>query len=371
LLENVGQLDSRHLRPFRLKWFNLSLLMVLCGLVSVNRSYAAEQYQFQAGDWVPQAKADPDSPEGRLQAARTALADDQAKKSEKLASQWIKQYPNHPLLAEAYLLRGDAKTHRKHYYKALFDYEYVIRVFSGTEYYVTAVEREYEIARLFASGVKRRLLAMRIIPAHDEAEELFIRIQERLPGSEIGEKASMDLGDFYFKRSNMDMAAEAYDLFLQNYPHSARRERALLRLIEASLATFRGPRFDSTGLLEAAERIKDFQRQFPAAADRIGADALLVRVKESLALKALFEAQWYEKRGKQVSAAYMYRRIVTDFAGTEANLRAIQRLETISPAIVKQVTQPRNAPTETEQVPLGEGVLQTPQEKTGNEKATP
>ena len=124
----------------------------------------------------------------------------------------------------------------------------------------------------------------------------------------------------------MTSAAEAYDLFLTNYPESRYTERAILRQVFSSLATFKGPMFDPTGLIEASQRIKTFRNQFPAAAQRVGTRALLVRVEQSLGMKMLFTGQWYEKRNNPVSAVYLYRRVVRDFPRTAAAQSAIKRL---------------------------------------------
>ena len=73
----------------------------------------------------------------------------------------------------------------------------------------------------------------------------------------------------------------------------------MLRAIQANLATFKGPPFDPTGLIEARERIKQYQVEFPAAAERIGGDALLVRIDESLGIKDLQRAEWYLSHDRQ------------------------------------------------------------------------
>lgn len=287
---------------------------------------AQERFELQGGDWQAQPSYPADSPEGQLQAIRKTLAQGRGERAQKLADSWIKRYPNHPLLVEAYLLRGDAKVQRGRYYESLFDYEYLIRNYPSSEQFHTALEREFEIARMFTGGVNRHFLGFRILPAEGEGEELFIRIQERSPGSEIGERASLGLSDYYFDAGQMDLAAEAYDLFLQNYPRSTQREWAMLRLIQASLARFRGPDFDPTGLIEAGQRLRMFQGEFPASADRIGAAALLVRINESLATKDLRSAQWYERRDRDASAAFLYRRIIEQYPETIAAQRAIGRL---------------------------------------------
>lgn len=337
-----------------LKTVARSSLWVLAVSVGWCASVASGQvrYQLESGQWRKEAVVDPATPAGKLHAVREALAGDRAQAAVELADRFINDHPNHTLLPEAYLLRGDATVAAGDPFKALYDYEYVIRQYPGSEQFGLALEREYKIARLFASGVKRKFLGMRILSAAGEAEEIFIRIQERSPGSELGELASLALGDFYFDRGEMSSAAEAYDLFLINYPRSQHTEKVMLRQIHAGLATFKGPRFDQTGLLDAAHRAKTFQRQFPAAAERLGADALLVRVDESLALKMLYAGQWYEKRGEQVSAVYQYQRVVRDYPRTAAAGRAIQRLRELGkPAVL-----PADGVSQAGPVGAGQGV---------------
>ncbi len=314
----------------RLHMMIFSLVLTL-GLAAVQ---AQEQYQLKQDQWVATQTAAPGSPEAKLQSIRKMVAQEQGKEAIEAVKDWIKTYPNHPMLAEAYLISGDAKVLERRYYKALFDYEYMIRSFPGSEHFHLALEREFEVAKIFASGTKRVWLGMRILSAHGEAEELFIRIQERAPGSLIGEQASLELGDFYFKRGEMRSAAEAYQLFLENYPRSRYRERVMLRRIEADLASFNSPVFDPTGLLDATIHIKQFEKEFPASAQRLGTQALLVRVNESLAAKDLHTARWYDKRKKdKVSAVYMYRRIVKDHPQTAAARDAEVALARLEPQL--------------------------------------
>lgn len=287
---------------------------------------AQEQYRLEDGQWEKQTTLDPATPEGQLQTIRQALAQDDVDRAARLIDQWLESHPQHPLAAQAHLLRGNTQVARREYYQALFDYEHVIRHFPASLEFHAALEREYNIAKLFASGVKRRLWGMRLLSAAGEAEEIFIRIQERTPGSTLGELASIALGDFYFDRAQMTSAAEAYQLFLANYPRSELVPKAMLQLIRANLATFKGPAFDPTGLIEAAQRIKTFQDRFPAAAERANTDALLVRIDESLATKMLYTAQWHQNRGDRIAAIHTYRRIIQDHPRTAVAQTAIQRL---------------------------------------------
>lgn len=291
---------------------------------------------------------DPASPEGQLQQARKAFAEGRADDAQDLAEEWIERYPNHPLQPEAVLLVADAKVARRNYYKALFDYEKILRLYPGSEQFSIALEREYQIADLFSHGMKRRLWGMRLVPAESEAEEVFIRIQERAPGSDVGEKASLALADHYFRHAEMANAAEAYDLFLLNYPRSLHREPAMLRLIQANLATFKGPTFDPTGLLDARQRLAMYQKEFPAAAERLGTPALLIRIDESMARKIYQTAWWYEVRGERVSAVYLHRRLIRDYPSTPAARDAMVKLTELgAPLAVATEETPAPSPAAT------------------------
>jgi outer membrane assembly lipoprotein YfiO len=311
------------------------LLVLTIGLAgTVTAAWGQEKYELERGVGFKKVhEPDPSTPEGQLQAIRKLIADGEPDRASKRAKQWIKAYPNHPLLAQAYLLRGDARAAGGDHYKALFDYEYVLRAYPGSEEFNTALERELTIAEAFGRGVKRKLWGMRILPAAGEAEELYIRIQERAPGSKIAERAGIELSDFYYRRAEMGLAAEAYELFLRNYPSSQWREHAMKRQILANLARFKGPRFDATGLIEAERRLDDYQSDFPAAAEQIGARALLTRIDETLATRTYLVAQWYESRNEPVSAAVMYKRVLRDHGGSVAAQRALDRLRELEPEI--------------------------------------
>ena len=320
-------------------------LAALAGLLlAAPAAFAQETYELDAGEWEQTGAYEPGTPEAELQEARRLLAEDKPKETIEAIDGWLKRNSVHAMAPEAYLIRGDAKVAMGSYYKALFDYEYLLRSYPESRAFEKGLEREFEIARIFAGGVKRKLLGMRIIPAGGEAEEIFIRIQERSPGSSLGERASLALGDYYFEQGDMPSAAEAYDLFLLNYPNTEYREGAMLRLIQANFATFKGPRFDATGLIDALQRIETFEEEYPVTAERIGTEAMRIRIDESLAAKVLNSAKWYEQRGQYVSASVMYREVISDHPQTSAAQVAIKRLEDLGEPV--QVVPADLAPVE-------------------------
>ncbi len=283
--------------------------------------------------WTATDAADPGTPEGQIQQIRTALAEEDYDRAESLATRWIKRHPRHELLPEAYLLRGDALYALHNYYESLFEYEFIARRFPSSEAFIPALEREYEIARMFVAGKKRKLWGLRWVDARADGEELLIRIQERLPGSRLAELAGMDLADFYFARRKMQLAAEAYELFIENYPGSDQLPKARRRLVYSFLAAFKGPQFDATGLYEARARLQQLKVIDPVTADEVGADALLTRISESDALKMLQTAIWYRSVDNYVSCEFTIRRLLRRYPDSIAATDALRMI----PDILKQL----------------------------------
>ena len=228
-------------------------------------------------------------------------------------------------MPEALLLRGDARVAAGSEYKALYDYEEIIKLYPGSEQFVIALERELEIGIRYLSGLRRKFLGLRIDPANSTGEELLVRVQERLPGSRLAERAGLELANYYYRRSEMRQAAEAYEIFLVNFPGSEHRKFAMERRIKANIARFKGPRYDATGLIEARLLTEEFIELYPADAERAGLnDALLPWLDEAAASQVLESARWYFRRGDFPAARFTLRRLLRKHGGTAAATEALR-----------------------------------------------
>ncbi|MEM9083369.1 MAG: hypothetical protein AAGB34_07220, partial [Planctomycetota bacterium] len=174
--------------------------------------------------------------------------------------------------AQALLLRGDALLMMDREYKALYDYEELISEFPRSPEFRIAIEREYEIAQLYLYGLRRRFFGMRIIGSEDVGIELLIRVQERLPGSQLAEIANVVLADYYFDQREIRLASDTYEVYLENFPNGQFRQHAMKRVIYADLARFKGPRYDSSVLIDAYVQALEFSEVFPAEAAEVRLD---------------------------------------------------------------------------------------------------
>ncbi len=305
----------------------VAVVLVLAGRAS------AQVSEFRLGgdgQWTEAPAPQRDEAAEEITQARRLLAEGDAAGAKRILDPWIdaRKRTDHPLLAEAYLLRGDARTAAGNEYKALYDYEALIKQFPGSPEFVTALERELEIAVRYAAGMNRKLWGVRWVGARGEGVELLVRIQERLPGSRLAERAAAELADAYYRQGELELAATAYEILLKNFPRGEHRRRAMLRLVYAQIARYHGPRYDASGLVEARELVEDFRASYPADAAREGLNqGLIDRIDEQRAAQMLERARFYERRKDPVASRFTLRRLAEKHPGTEAARTAMVTLD--------------------------------------------
>jgi len=313
------------LPPMRTRALAACLLLLAAPAAAQITEYRLDD----SGKWTAKESAPLDPDAQIIARARQALADNRPGTAKSLLNDWIDEHATseHPLLVQAYLLRGDARVADGNEYKALYDYETVIKQFPAAQEYKRAVERELEIGIKYVYGLKRIWLGVRLSDATDIGEELLARVQERLPGDALAERAGIELADYYYRIRDLKQAADAYEIFLATFPKSRYAEHARENRIYANIARFKGPRYDATGLAEARVLIKDFADADPVAAQRVGmSDALVARLDESMAAQVLDKARWYLQRGDAVSARANLRRVIAKHPQTVAAKTALQML---------------------------------------------
>lgn len=251
--------------------------------------------------------------------ARRHLADDQPERAQSLLDDWISDEGNavSPYYPEALYLRGNAKLAQGEEFDCLYDYERVARHHAASDVFASVLERELDVAIMYLNGLSRPFLGMRVNfdgggnGAIKIAEEIILRVNERLPGSLLAERGLLELADYYYRTRDLPMAAETYDVFLDAFPRSAKRPMALQRRAFATIAQYKGPLNDPAGLIEAKLQIEQFQREFPVDAERLGmSDALRARLDESAAEQLVVTARWYLDRGDDPAARLVLTRLL-------------------------------------------------------------
>ncbi|MFK7759075.1 MAG: outer membrane protein assembly factor BamD [Phycisphaerales bacterium] len=304
----------------------LAVLISVFGFIAISSAQSVQTDPVLDGDWQTTPAPEPGTDAALMAEAQLLIAEGNPGRASSKLTSWIEKNKRSRsrFIPEAYYLRGIARFANDREYKALFDFEIVIRDYPDSEFYTKAVQREYEIALLYIGGLNRRFLGFRFENARPIGEELLIRTQERLPGSQIAEQAALDLANHYYKRRELKLAAEMYDIFRINHPKSRNTRFAMLRQIECNIARFKGPRYDGSGLLDAKLLIEQYRRQYPAESIRSGiTEGLDAWIDESAAQQALDTAEWYIKVDDLPSAKFVLARLLRRHPATIAADQAL------------------------------------------------
>lgn len=283
------------------------------------------------GEWTGSGAPAPGSDEEVVSTARRMIAENRPDEAKKKLDAWLKENESRgsALVPAALLARGDAQTLAGDEFDALYDYEQIIKIYPAAAEYPIAVERELEIGIKYVSGTRREwFFGWRILNAEDVGEELLVRVQERMPGARVAERAGIELADHFYRNRELKLASTAYEMFLLNYKLSPYRVKAMQRRIYANIARFKGPRYDGSALVDATVLIKRFMSLYPAEAQKSGLDeSLLTRIDETAGLQMLEVAAWYLRTGDDASARYTLKRLIRAHPQSAACQRAIEQMK--------------------------------------------
>jgi outer membrane protein assembly factor BamD (BamD/ComL family) len=176
-----------------------------------------------------------------------------------------------------------------------------------------AVEMQYKIADGYLLGHKNKFLNLPILSANDEAIEMLYRIQLRVPGSALAEKAILRTADYYYYTGAFDYAADTYGFFVQNFPRSPSVPRSRLRQAFATLAQFRGLKFDATPLVDSRAMFVDIERDYPQMASDENIPAVITTIDGAFAGKILTIGDFFMRTGQPKGAAFNYQFLVNTY----------------------------------------------------------
>ena len=220
--------------------------------------------------------------EPMLDVAQRLIAAGNGKAGAKTAIEWLLHKPKDApgrdralmLVAEGYFLDGKRVD-------AFFYLDELMDEHPETPFYQRALQLQYDIADAFLNGYKRVFLFWATLDATDEGVDMLYRIQQRSPGSLLAEKAMLRTADFYYSNSDYDFAADAYSAYMKSYPRSPLIPQVRLRRAYATLAQFRGTRYDATPLIDARAQLVELTSAYPDIAQDEGLVDLVRRIDDT------------------------------------------------------------------------------------------
>ncbi len=282
----------------------------------------------QTSEWTEQAPPVPGTEDGDLDLARQALAREEYKDALKRVMAWIRQYGGQaPRYPEALYVQATAQLELGDYRAAHDAYKALLNDFPGSVYAERALPAEFRIGEQYLDGQKRKAWkGMLRIRDYDEGIKIMDDIIANHGGTELAEMALKTKADYYYRQGEFEMAQDEYARLARDYARSRYQPYALLRSAQSALASFAGVKFDDAGLVEAEERFKQFQQQYPQVAEAKDVPVILDQIRTTRAQKEYEIGHYYERTHKRTAAAFYYRSTVLNWPGTTWAAQAEARL---------------------------------------------
>jgi outer membrane assembly lipoprotein YfiO len=242
--------------------------------------------------------------------------------AEKLAIDWLLSHKNSPLHDRGLYLVAEALYQYGDRIKSYYYLDELMDEHPSSPLYSAALQRQYDIADAYLRGYKRRFLKLPLFTAEDEAVEMLYRIQTRSPGSPLAERSLLRTADYYFADKQYDFAADAYAVYLRQYPRSPEVPRVKLKEAYSYLAQFHGPRFDATPAIDAREQLSAIMQQYPKLAQEENIAPLLGDIDTQLAKKLYLTADFYRRTHETQAAVYTYRYLTKAYPASEEAKKA-------------------------------------------------
>ena len=277
---------------------------------------AADEFILKDGKWAAAPKPAKGTVEGELALISQQIEQKNFKAARAAADQFLKDHPDSPSCEEAMLLGAQAELENGMYYQAFERLEALLAKYPNGLFLERALTREMEVANAFLAGKKRIVGGVLRLPAADEGLTILRKISEHAPGTDIGERALLRIGEYHFQQKQYRDSADAYDEFLTLNPKSARVPHTIALAAESMYESFKGVPYDETPLVEAEARYKALLAQYPDEARKCRAADMVREITAIRGERAYETAKFYERTGKPQSAVFYYRQVVEEFPST-------------------------------------------------------
>ena len=263
--------------------------------------------------------------------ARADYAAGNKRTAEKRFKGLIKDYPESPCREESMWLRAESLFSRERYYEAYEQYEDLIEQYAGSARYQDAMNREVEIAELYFGPVRRRVLGIPLMSGESEAVEILRRVYEHQPTGELADDVVLRIADHHWSKNRWIDAEEYYDKYCREYPNGDAIRHAELRRAICGIRQCEGPRYCTTTLRLAGDRLRQFHAKYPEEAARNDVPAMIEQLTDTQA-QALYDvAARYRRGGRPCAAAFYAERLRQRYPDSPWSEKAAAFLAPASP----------------------------------------
>jgi len=207
---------------------------------------------------------------------------------------------------------------RGKFVKAARSYDKFLDKFPESELFTAALDRQFAIATAFLAGRKVPVLKFFKIRAYTQGQKIMERITDRAGDAPIAVTAAVAAAESLEKRAKFAEAYHKWSQISTQWPGGQTGKEALLAMARCKHASYRGPKYDASGLISAKSYYEDFNLRYPNEAQQLQIHKKLEQINEQLAYKEFSIGRYYERTGSAVPANLYYQMVKENWPQTVA-----------------------------------------------------
>lgn len=253
------------------------------------------------------------SSEGEALYQQAKAADDAGKQGRavKLYERTATRYPFAPSAGQARFRQAQILEQQGEIEDAFEAYDQFLRTYPGSNLYMTALNRQTAMAQSAADGdVKSSFLGLKMKLPLDKTVEMLTKVRGHAPKSKAASKAQFTIGQLYESKKKTKEAIAAYRLLVAEQPESSEAPEALFRVGLILMIDAERGNQNQANVDLAREAFNDYLIQYPGHSRNAEARKLLGNLGGKDLQRSFDIAEFYLKTGKTEAAKVYYRDIV-------------------------------------------------------------
>ncbi|MEK0450863.1 MAG: repeat containing protein [Verrucomicrobiota bacterium] len=214
------------------------------------------------------------------------------------------------------------------------DYEDAFEAYSSylTNYprggdFDAAVKAQFDIAKTFMDGRKKRILGIAIASNHGKAEKMFAEIVKRAPFHRLAPMAQFNVGQALERQGKPSEALAAYQELVIRYPNDAVADDAQYQIGYVQLEEAQRGSYDQNSRQRAKEAFEDFSARYPNSEKIAQARENIKALSSNDVAGSLDAARFYDRAKKYRAAAIYYNDVIRQAPGSKESDIAKKRID--------------------------------------------
>lgn len=209
--------------------------------------------------------------------------------------------------------------------------EYTTRYPRGGEF-DAVIQSQFEIAKLYLNGRKKKVLGVPIASDYDQAEEMFAAIVKRAPFHKLSPLAQFNVGQAMEKQGKPAEAIVAYQEVITRYPGDPVADDAQYQIGYVQYRETQTGSYDQNARLKAKEAFEDFVNRYPGSEKVAQARENINSLGGTDVKGTLGIAKFYDKTKNYKAAVVYYNeviRVAPSSPESEQSRKRIDELKTL------------------------------------------